>query len=61
MRNTKVYFVMYFAACDVQRDERSTIVQTLKSIICQVLTETHAQVGQLATSGKEMYIHTVSV
>lgn len=52
---------MYFAACDVQRDERSTIVQTLKSIICQVLTETHTQVGQLATSGKEMYIHTVSV
>lgn len=51
---------MYFAARDVQRDERSTIVQTLKSTICQALTETHAQVRQIYTSGKK-YIHTISV
>lgn len=52
---------MYFAAGDVQRDQRSTFVQTLEAIICQVLTETHGQVCQIATSGKEFYIHKVSV
>lgn len=52
---------MYFAAGDVQRDQRSTFVQTLKAVICQVLTETHGQMGQIATSGNEFYIHTVTV